>query len=101
MYSNFLTKFLTEALHFPGVGCFSRNEIVVINITPPHIILTPTIEVYPPTNVRKTLSPQKFWQIFKLSFVPRVFLGMLLYIATVSLSGTERVWRPVSRLLRI
>ena len=40
-----------------------KYEIAVINITP-------LIEVYPPTNVRKNFVPTKFWQIFKLSPLP-------------------------------
>ena len=61
MHSCFLKNFLTETLHFSGCWLFlkkSNNEIVVINITPP-------IEVYPPTNVRKNFFAAKFWQIFK------------------------------------
>ena len=37
-----------------------------MNTTPPYI-LTPSIEVYPPINVRKDFVPTKFWEIFKLS----------------------------------
>ena len=33
----------------------------------PYIFLTPPIEVYPATNVRKSFVTTKFWQIFKLS----------------------------------
>ena len=32
----------------------------------PHIILTPPIKVYPPTNLRKNFVPTKLWQISKL-----------------------------------
>ena len=39
---------------------------MVINITP-HIFLTPPIEVYRATNVRKNFVTTKFWQVFKLS----------------------------------
>ena len=31
------------------------------------MFLTPAIEVYPVTNVRKNFVTPKFWQIFKLS----------------------------------
>ena len=30
----------------------------------PHLFLTPPIEVYPATNVRKIFVTTKFWQIF-------------------------------------
>ena len=33
----------------------------------PHIHLTPPIQVYPATNVRKKFATAKFWQILKLS----------------------------------
>ena len=33
----------------------------------PHIFLTPPIEVYPATTVRKHFVTTKSWQIFKLS----------------------------------
>ena len=69
MYSHFLKKFLREALHFSGCWLFLKkwnNESVVINITP-HLILTPPIQVYPPTNVRKIFVSTKLWQICKLS----------------------------------
>ena len=32
-----------------------------------------SIEVYPPTNVRKNFVPTKFWQIFEL--IPRIIMG--------------------------
>ena len=63
MHSHFLKKFLTKTLHFSRCWLFLKewnNEIVLINITPP-------IEVYPPTNLRKKFVLTKFWQIFKLS----------------------------------
>ena len=38
---------------------------MVINIT--HIFLTPLIEIYRATNIRKKFVTTKFWQVFKLS----------------------------------
>ena len=38
---------------------------MVINIT--HIFLTPPIEIYRATNIRKKFVTTKFWQVFKLS----------------------------------
>ena len=46
---------------------------VKYSIILPHIILTPPIEVYPPTNIWKFFVPTKFWQIFKFS--PPIIMG--------------------------
>ena len=61
-------------LYFSGCWLFlnkSNNESLVTNMTPP-------IEVYPPTNVRKNFDPTKFWQIFKLSLYIIMWRGQKL-----------------------
>ena len=75
MHSHPLKKFFTETLLFSGCWLFLKkwnNEAVVINVTR-LIILTPPIEVYPPTNLRKNFVPTKFCQVFKLT--PLIIMG--------------------------
>ena len=78
-------NYYEEHFTFLNVGCFYRNEIMSSNIVIilllygniillTHILLTPLIEVYLATNVKKKFVTTKFWKIFKLSH-PIVMAG--------------------------
>ena len=69
MHSHLLKKLIKEALYFCGCLPFLNkwnNGSIVTNITRPYNFNS-HIEVYPPTNVRKTFVPTKIRKIFKLS----------------------------------
>ena len=86
MHSHFLKKFLKK--HYTVSK--EMKQWKCSNIVP-HLFLTPPIEVYLGTNVRKNFVTTRFWQIFILSH-PQLMIAQLIawsFLMILSVSFTS------------